>query len=258
MASTALVSPDFPPAVQDWIRQGLSVRHDGDAPLAGRCGALIRGRNLETYCKHGAGWGTDHKGIARCVKHEGAEAGLGLWIGHLTAEQYRLAMHARAVDGHQDEQTGQFLDEHGAEALRSLSIEGIFARYLDPEEARIFEVIPTDPKRRIDFLIKIRTVALMRINKAIHGIRMQYAAIGQHPPQDKIAGWEGLADRISQTLARLEETMVKHRALESSNDHRRGLRELLSGLSPEEFAAVKSDPTLIAAFHGSPPAGLIN
>jgi hypothetical protein len=257
MASVALVSPDFPPAVQDWIRQGLSVRHDGDAPLAGRCGASIRGRNLETFCKHGAGWGTDHKGIGRCVKHEGQEAGLGLWIGHLTAEQYRRAMNDRDPGSRRDQQTGRMLPEHNAHELHGLSIEEVFKRYLDPEEAYIFDHIPTDPKRRIDLLIKMRKVALMRINKQIQAIRMQYAAIGQHPPHDKIAGYEGLADRISQTLARLEETALKHRALDSHNEQRSGLLNLLQQLTPEEVRTLENDPAVAELYRDPVPAALI-
>lgn len=235
------------PVIQDWIRRGLPVRTDASDAYAGRCGAPVVRRSGQAYCRTGAGKGTEHLGMGRCRQHEGVEEGLGLWIGQMDPVAWR-----RVAGGTDAGQAGT----HGASVLAgeamNRTLDDLFESLLDEDEAAWYRAVPSDPVKLIDFVVRTRVVALGRINRHLQQLRLDYAATGQRPPIEKTIGPEALADRISQTIARLQESRAKYEETKGKNDHLAGVRDLLRGLSDEEFNQIKSSPELLAGLVGSP------
>jgi hypothetical protein len=239
-----VIAPSQPlhPEIRAWLERGLPVRANEEDPWAGRCGAEVVRKASATYCRYAAGRGTRHKGMGRCSDHEGSESGLPIWIGNVSPEAWQRITGATVIGPGQG--VGREVT-HNATELVNADIRSMFGKLLDEEERLWFDSVPKDPVDLLDLVIQLRVVALGRVNRAMQQLRHEYASSGRRAPYDRTVTMEAMADKISQTIARLQESRAKYLELESQNDHREGLRDILRGLSDEEFAAVSSQPHLL-------------
>lgn len=226
-----------------WIRGGFPVRTDPNDPFSGRCGAKVTvgGGGRSSMCRLAAGWGTEHKGVGRCKKHPLTThfAGLHPWVGQLTREQWLEMTGATEEVG---------VTTHGATEIGTLPLEDLFARHMDTEDRSVLHHAYTDPHQLIDFVLKLRQVALGRLNRELHRLRIQHAG---HVPASKSVAIESLANQVSSTIARLLEAKGKFLEVESGNETRGLLAGVLRGLSDEDFNALKGDPAAMAKLMAS-------
>lgn len=225
--------------VEARVSSGLAVRvlEEGD-PFAGRCGAarstFVVGENR--YCRSRAGTGTDHKGWGRCYKHEGVEEGLPPWYG-VVSRPVAQAGNPAVVPG-----SSVSVPTHGATALATRNVREIFARYLDEEELALFDSAVRDPKDLLAVVMGVRSAALLRITKYT---QMQRLRSGGVVTAETLAA-EAMADRTSQTIARLAEARKAFLELEAGEKSSEKIRGILGTLSNEDFARLKRDPRAMA------------
>lgn len=227
----------FPPELVRWIQGGNPVRTDPSDPYAGRCGAFTASKSP---CRSAAGFGTEYPGVGRCMHHplEMDQKGLAPWVGEVPREEW-MRLTGASLPG----PSGLFEFEHGAQEIDKLPFDELLARHFDSEERAWWKGLPDDPVDRLDIAIKYRFVALGRINRALARQRALHNGV---VPENKSLSYELTADKISQTIARLEEARAKYMDAQSGNEVRLALRDVLRGLSDEDYAAVKANPALLA------------
>lgn len=136
-----------------------------------------------------------------------------------------------------------FPTQHGAAELDKLSFSELIERHFDDEERAWWKSVPSDPMERLDIAIRYRFVAIGRVNRELARQRVRHNGV---VPETKSLSYELTLDKISQTVARLEEVRAKYLETQSGNDTRATLRDFLRGLSDDDFAAAKDNPALLA------------
>ena len=246
------------PELEAWIQSGQEVRVDPDELLAGRCGAeLLRRNGSDTkdegastrYCHRSAGWGTGHRN-GRCRHHlETYSTGLTPWAGTVDPEEWLRITGASAHPG---------IEVHGASWIdvatkHTKSFEGYVRGLLDDDDRDVFDSVEVDPVRVVDSEIRLNRVQAARIYRYLQERRtahlMDTQTVGSMTREVQEERAEAALRDLSKTLARLLEVRARYSELADSRRQDDHMRDLLKDLTPDKFAALRSDPSRLRDFY---------
>jgi hypothetical protein len=180
-----------------------------------------------------AGWGTDHRGVGRCLHHEGNFVdGLPVWVPEVVLKGVR-----------------------GAVVRRTVSVPQVRRRFEDfvrecfeEEDREVYDAVKMDPTLIIDQEVKINRVQAVRLLRIIRNrqamLDMDESYVGGPGTADAvIQDAQGELHALARSLARLLEVRARYTELEDSRNRSEDLTKFLEGLSPEQFAKLRTNPS---------------